>query len=133
MQRLRDEGGLSLLSVMVAVLILGITVVALSSATVQVLRTRTEATVRSVANIIATTYLEDVKTRRIKTLTSEDSVFVNELGHADPSGRFVRRLTVEPGPVTKSRLITVTVSYPAGAKGRGVIELVTIAYEGVEQ
>jgi hypothetical protein len=130
--RVRGESGAGLIGIMVAVLILGLTVVALSSATVQVLSTRTESTVRSVANIIATTYMEDVKTRRSKTLASEDSMYVNDLGHPDSGGRFIRELVVNSGPVPKSRLITVRVSYPAGAKGSGVVELVTIAYEGVE-
>jgi Tfp pilus assembly protein PilV len=126
------ESGAGLVEVLVAMIILGIAALALSGATLQILARHTDAALRSEASIIARTYMEDVRTRSVSSLTSEDSLRVDELGHADPNGHYVRRLTVVSGPVPKSRLITVQVSYDRGSAGTGMVEIVTIAYESFE-
>lgn len=127
------ESGAGLVEVLVAIIILGIAALALSGATIQILERHTDAALRSEASIVARTYMEDVRTRSVIGLTSEDALRVDELGHADANGHFVRLLTVLSGPVPKSRLITVQVSYDRGSAGTGMVELVTIAYESFEE
>lgn len=131
-QRLRCERGFSILTVLIAIVLVSVAAVALSGTTVYVLSLRTESTVRSTAVGIASAYMESVKTRRIATLASEAGTNVNGLGEPDASGSFVRSLSVEPGPIPKSKLLTVSVQYPRGRANMGRVELVTIVYEGLE-
>jgi type II secretory pathway pseudopilin PulG len=131
-QRLRCERGFSILTVLIAIVLVSVAAVALSGTTVYVLSLQTESTVRSTATGIASAYMESVKTRRISTLNSEAEAGINELGELDASGDYVRLLTVEAGPVARSKLVTITVKYPRGRANMGRVELVTIVYEGVE-
>ena len=135
-QQPNDESGFTLVTVMVAVVLVSVAVVALSGTSVYVLSLQTESTVRSAATGIASAYMEEVKTRRISRLASEAETNVNELGEDDAgpvSARlYVRTLVVKQGPAPSSRLVTVTVHYPRGRAKMGKVELVTIIYEGIE-
>ncbi len=131
-RRVVTESGFTILSVLVAVVLIGVAVVALSGTTVYVLSLQTEAGVRSTSAGLASAYMEAVKTRRMVALVSEPDTQINELGEVDETGVFVRRLTVGLGPAPRSKLVTVTVLYPRGMTGMGKVELVTIIYEGVE-
>jgi type II secretory pathway pseudopilin PulG len=127
-----SEGGFSILTVLIAIVLVTVAAVALSGTTVYVLSLQTESTVRSTATGIASAYMESVKTRRVSALNSEVEAVVDEVGDPDASGDYVRLLTVEGGPVPRSKLVTVTVKYPRGRARMGQVELVTIVYEGVE-
>ncbi len=129
---LHSETGFSILTVLIAIVLVTVAAVALSGTTVYVLSLQTESTVRSTATGIASAYMEAVKTRRVATLISEAEAGVDELGDLDAGGDYLRSLTVEAGPVPKSKLLTVTVKYPRGRARLGQVELVTIVYEGVE-
>ncbi|UCC71229.1 MAG: hypothetical protein JSV86_12645 [Gemmatimonadota bacterium] len=131
-QRGRSERGFSLLTVLIAIVLVSVAVVALSGTTVYVLSLRTESGVRATATGIAASYMEEVKTRRVLALASESGANVDELGDVDTAGQFVRSLIVAQGPVPNSKLLTITVLYPRGRAQMGKVELVTIVYEGLE-
>lgn len=124
------RGGFSILSVLIAVVLMGVGVAAVSSTSVYLLSLRTESTVRSTATGLAVTYMEEVKTRPTAGLASETSVTLNQQGEADPGGSFTREMVVGPGPVANSKLVEVKIGYPTGLGRRGEVELVTIVYEG---
>ena len=131
-EQLRCERGFSILTVLIAIVLISVAAVALSGTTVYVLSLQTESTVRSTATGIASAYMESIKTRRVSSLNSEAETGVNELGEPDADGGFARSLNVEAGPMQRSKLLTVTVKYPRGDANKGQVELVTIVYEGVE-
>lgn len=124
------RGGFSILSVLIAVVLMGVGVAAVSSTSVYLLSLRTESTVRSTATGLAVTYMEEVKTRPTAGLASESAVNINQQGQTDPDGSFTREMVVGTGPVANSKLVEVTVTYPTGLGRRGEVELVTIVYEG---
>lgn len=128
-----SERGFSLITVMIAVVLVAVAVVALSGTTIYVLSMQTESTVRSTASGIAAAYMEDVKTRSVATLASEAETAVNSMGGAPVAGEtnFLRELIVEDGAAPKSKLVTIVVKYPRGRAQMGRVELVTIVYEGV--
>ncbi len=129
-RRTREERGFSLLSVLIAVILMGVGVAAVSSTSVYLLSLQTEASVRSAATGLAVTYMEEVKTRPTNSLASEAVQTINELGRPDASGQFTRELKISNGPVTNSKLVEIEVTYPTGLGRRGSVELVTIIYEG---
>jgi Tfp pilus assembly protein PilV len=126
------ERGFSILTVLIAIVLVSVAAVALSGTTVYVLSLQTESTVRSTATGLAAAYMETVKTRRVVSLGSEAEANVNEVGELAAEGDFVRSLTVASGPVPRSKLVTITVKYPRGRAKMGQVELVTIVYEGVD-
>ena len=129
---LSSERGFSLLTVLIAVVLVSVAVVALSGTTVYVLSMQTESTTRSTAAGIAAAYMEEVKTRPVATLASESELAVDETGRVNTAQLdFMRELVVEAGPAPKSKLITIRVRYPRGRSRMGRVELVTIIYEGV--
>jgi Tfp pilus assembly protein PilV len=131
MRKVKSESGFGLVSTMVAMVLLGIAVTALSSSGMMVLAVHTDSAVRSAATAIASSYLEEVKARAPQALTSESAVRVNEDGVDDASGVYIRSLEVaaEEG-LAYTKRITVKVEYPNGMGRKGKVELVTVIYEG---
>ena len=129
-RRMRERGGFSILSVLIAVVLMGVGVAAVSSTSVYLLSLQTEAAVRSTSTGLAVTYMEDVKTRPTDSLASEPTESIDELGYIDASGGFTRELRVSPGPVANSELVEVEITYPTGLGRRGTVTLVTIIYSG---
>lgn len=127
---LASERGFSILTVLIAVVLVSVAVVALSGTTVYVLSIQTESSVRSSAAGFAAAYMEEIKTRNTTTLVSEPETSVYSSGLAQTAA-FLRELKVEDGAAPRSKLITVTVRYPRGRAQMGRVELVTIVYEGV--
>ena len=128
---LTSEHGFGLISTIVAMVLLGIAVTALSSSGMMVLAIHTDSAVRSAATAIAASYLEEVKARGPKTLTSESALKVNADGMDSQNGSFTRSLEVAPEaelPYTKR--VTVKVQYPNGMGRTGTVKLVTVIYEG---
>jgi type II secretory pathway pseudopilin PulG len=131
---LAEQRGFSLIAVLVAVVLVAVAVVALSGTIVYVLSMQSESTIRSTAAGIAAAYMEEVKARPVASLASEAAVAVDNTGRTT-SGvgeqAFLRELTVDAGPVPKSKLVKISVQYPRGSTRMGHIDLVTIIYEGV--
>lgn len=123
--------GFSMISVLVAIVLLGIGAVTLSSLTAALLSVETDASERSTATAIGVAYMEDVKTRPRDALASEEPVRVNAAGARDDAGAFVRALTVEDeASVIDADRLTVRVRYPRGLGRFGDVEVVTIVYRG---
>jgi Tfp pilus assembly protein PilV len=133
LKSLTSERGFGLISTMVAMVLLGIAVTALSSSGMMVLAIHTDSAVRSRATAIASSYLEEVKARQTATLASESAIKVNDDGVTNQAGHYIRSLEVaqeEELPYTKR--VTVKVQYPSGRGRTGTVELETIIYVGEE-
>lgn len=131
MRALHNLRGFGLLGTMIALVLLSIAVVALTSAGVYAVAARTQSTVRSEATAIAVSYLEEVKTREAKTIVSEAAVTVDKDGAADEAGPYVRSLEVlKEENLENAMRITVIVEYPTGRERTGKVKLVTILYQG---
>lgn len=129
----RDEAGFGLISVLVAMVLLAVGVVALSSSSAFLVSMQTDAAVRSTATSIAISYMEEVKRRPARALVSEGPTTVDETGQTDPAGRFVRKLTIRDDPSSPDVVqATVEVLYPAGFGRTKRVELITIIYRGNE-
>ncbi len=123
---MKGERGFTLLSVLIAIIMLSIGVVGLAGTIATVSSAHTETSTRSTALAIARGAMEDVRSREAKVLMSEAPVLVNDEGIPDASGRFTREVTVDE--INRQlRRITVTVSYP---RARKPVELVTMTYVG---
>ncbi len=131
LRRLNSEGGFGLVSTIVAMVLLGIAVTALSSSGMMALAVQTDSATRSAATAIASSYLEEVKARNPKTLASEAAAKVNDDGVADANGAYLRGLDVaSEQDLPYTRRISVRVTYPNGLGRMGTVELVTVIYEG---
>jgi Tfp pilus assembly protein PilV len=119
---------------MIAMVLLGIAVTALSSAGVYVVAMQTDSQVRSAATAIASSYLEQVKTREPTQVVSESTVKINEDGVDDNTGPFSRSVEVtDEAGLENTKRVTVKVEYRSGRGRTGTVELVTILYEGVDK
>jgi Tfp pilus assembly protein PilV len=120
-----------MVSVLVAIVLLSAGVVVLSSSSLFITSIQTDAQTRSIASSIALGYMEEVKTRERTSLAPEEPVRVNAIGEPDESGKFVRRLMVDPEPsVVDAVKLAVWVRYPSGMGRWREIEVVTIIYVG---
>ncbi len=117
------------MSVLVALVMLSVLVVAVGASTITSVSMKTEAKTRATAGSIAAAYLEELKTRDPLTLVTEAPERVDETGQLDPAGSFERSVKVSSGPSPNTRLVEVVVSYPRGSISRGTLKLVTIIYE----
>jgi type II secretory pathway pseudopilin PulG len=124
MSRRRGARGFTLVSVLLAVLMLTIGLVALARA--QALLTSAESTVssRSVALALASTYVEQLRGRDPWTLVPEAPVVVDGEGVPAAAGPY-RRSTVITLDQTNLVRVRVLVTYP---RGPVPIELTTLIY-----
>jgi Tfp pilus assembly protein PilV len=129
----RSQAGFGIVSVLVAIVLIAIGVVALSSSSAFMVSLQTDAAERTRASAIALAYMEQVKTRLPTSIATEAEVAVNETGTEDTGGRFLRSLTVVEEPDTPDAVrATVEVQYPSGFGRRRTLELVTVIYVGNE-
>ncbi|UCF18380.1 MAG: prepilin-type N-terminal cleavage/methylation domain-containing protein [Gemmatimonadota bacterium] len=125
------ERGFGLVSVLVAMVLIAVAAVALSSSSAFMASLQTDASERATAAAIAIGYMEDVKMRRPTDLASEEPVRVNGTGAPDVGGAFVRSITVEREESVPDALrVTVAVDYPAGFGRTRTVELVTVIDRG---
>lgn len=130
-QRFECERGFGLISVLVAMVLLAVGVVALSSSSAFLVSLQTDTAVRSTATSLAIAYMEDVKKRPPRTLVSEALVRVNDVGDEDDAGHFVRSLSVAEAVAAPDLIkVAVEVRYLAGMGRSGRVNLVTIVYRG---
>ncbi len=123
---MRGERGFTLLSVLIAIVMLSIGVVGLAGTIATVSSAHMETATRSTALAIARGAMEDVRSREAKVLVSEAPVIVDDEGKPNAGGRFTREVTVEEMN-RQLRRITVRVSYP---RARKPVELTTMTYVG---
>jgi Tfp pilus assembly protein PilE len=118
--------GFTLVSVIVAVALLTIGVLALSRTTTSVTYAQTSATSRTVALAIARAHMERVRSRNPWTLAPEPPVRVDATGALDAEGKFLRSVEVLEEAPNLLR-VTVEVTYP---RGIDPVKLVTLTYRG---
>jgi type IV pilus assembly protein PilV len=109
----RARAGFTLISVIIAMVLLSVGVLALAGANATALRVYNTEGVRTNAVQIARSHVETLRGRDPSTLTSEPSVAVNELGTPTVGGRYQRSVTVTTLEPTLLNL-TVTVTAPVG-------------------
>jgi hypothetical protein len=127
----RAESGFGIVSVLVAIVLIAIGVVALSSSSAFMVSLQTDAAERSRASAIGVAYMERVKTRPPDEIVTEAPVRVDETGAPAADGAFIRSLTVEPEPSASDAVrATVEVNYPSGFGRRRTLELETVIFTG---
>ena len=121
---IKNQRGYSLVSMLVAMVLLTVGVVALMRTTGEIVEGYGTTSIRTTALSIARGYLEELRTRDPATLVTEAAVTVNDSGVADVNGNFSRSVTVT-SPQGNLRQVVVTVNFPRAARP---IELVTLVF-----
>ncbi len=122
----RPDAGFTLISVMVAIILLSIGITSVSQVLTQSVAMQTIVGMRTTGLDVARSYMEEVRGRDPLTLTSESEVRVNDRGEVDSDGRFLRELTIQTVDlhlVEATVIVTLPRSNP--------IRLVTWIYDGV--
>jgi Tfp pilus assembly protein PilV len=126
---MKREAGFTLISVMIAVVMLMVGIVALSRTGTMVVRAHTVAAARTTALIIARGHMEWVRGVDPANLVSASPQTVNAEGVQDPNGQFVRSVKVEDAARNLKRIV-VTVDYPRS--NHHPVELVTLTFVNAE-
>ncbi len=123
---MRREDGFTIISVLVAIVMLSIGILALSRSGTQAMAAQTIAGNRSTALSIARAHMEAVRSRPADEVLSESPIKVDETGTASSSGAFTRSVVVR---TIRHNLkeVRVIVEFPRSTMP---IELVTLAYVG---
>lgn len=123
---MRREDGFTIISVLVAIVMLSVGILALSRSGTQSMAAQTLAGNRSTALSIGRSYMEAVRSRPPDQVVSESAIAVDETGTASPNGAFTRSVFVT---VVRHNLkeVRVIVAFP---RSRVPVELVTLAYVG---
>ena len=122
----RPDAGFSLISVMVAIILLSIGVVSVSQVLTQSVMMQTIVAMRTTGLDIARSYMEEVKGRDPLTIASEAAVAVNDRGVEDGNGSFTRELIVESVDLHLDQVVVI-ITLPRS----NPIRLVTWIYDGV--
>ena len=122
----RPDAGMSLISVMIAIILLSIGITSISQVLTQSVAMQTIVAMRTTGLDVARSYMEEVKGRDPLTLVSEAEVQVNDRGEADSSGSFVRELTIQAVDLHLVEAVVI-VRLPRS----NPIRLVTWIYDGV--
>ena len=123
---MRREDGFTIISVLVAIVMLSMGILALSHSGVQAMAAQTLAGNRSTALGIGRAYMEAVRSRPPDQVQSESPIKVDATGTTSPNGVFTRSVEVK---VVRHNLkeILVIVEFP---RSKVPVELVTLAYVG---
>jgi Tfp pilus assembly protein PilV len=121
---MRRESGFTLISVLIAMVLLSVGIMALSRASGEVITARTNASIKVNALAIARGHMERIRAQRPQEVTPESPVQVNAAGVIDGNGPYTRSVIVESVDVTLIK-VTVQVDYPRAAQP---VELVTLIY-----
>lgn len=119
------EAGFTLVSVMIAVCLLSLGLMALAKAQGVLARSETDTANRSSALAIAQGYTEVVRSRDPATLVSETATLVDANGTVNLGGKYSRSTTVSSDAPNLLRVI-VTVTYP---RAQSPLQIVTLIYK----
>jgi type II secretory pathway pseudopilin PulG len=122
----RGKRGFTLISVLIAVVMLSVGLLALAKVQSSIVRTQRETSLRSTALSVARSYVEEIRSRDPWTLVSGAPVRVDLRGQLAANGPLTRRTIVVQDAVNLLR-ITVQVDYPGQ---RQPVQLITMAYRG---
>lgn len=120
----RTQRGFTLLSVLIAISMLTLGLMALARTQTALVRAQSTTAARAAALAIAQGYVEVLRSRDTATLVSEAAVAVDGLGQPSPQGRFGRS-TVVTTDAPNLRRVVVQVSYPRSLLP---IELTTLIF-----
>jgi Tfp pilus assembly protein PilV len=122
----RAEAGFTLVSVILAIVILSIGLLALARAQAVLVKAQGMTANRNVALTIARDYTEVLRSRDPWGITNEAATAVNERGVVIGTGKYTRTVTTA---VTAPNLLQVTISvtYP---RGPVPIDIITLIYRG---
>jgi type IV pilus modification protein PilV len=118
--------GFTLISVLVAVVMLSVGLLALAKVQSTLVKTQRDTNLRSVALTVARSYVEEIRSRDPWTLASEAPVQVDLQGRAAAGGPLTRSTTVIEDTDNLLR-ITVRIDYPGMNQP---VQLITMAYRG---
>ncbi len=121
----RPNAGYSLVSVLIALLLLAVGVISLSNVLTQSVSMQTVMSTRTSALYIAQAHMEDLKSRDPITLASESAVAVDERGQPDVNGIFTRSVVVDSAG---RNLMSVVVSVTT-PRSNNPIQLTTWVYD----
>ena len=122
----RSRGGFTLISVMVALVMLSVGLLALAKVQSSLVKTQRDTNLRAVALTVARSYVEDIRSRDPWTLASEAPVKVDLQGRVAAAGPLTRSTTVTADAGNLLR-ITVQIDYPGQTQP---VQLITMAYRG---
>jgi Tfp pilus assembly protein PilV len=122
----RARGGFTLISVMVALVMLSVGLLALAKVQSSLVKTQRDTNLRATALTVARSYVEDLRSRDPWTLASEAAVKVDLQGRPAAAGPLTRSTTVTQDSANLLR-ITVQVDYPGQNQP---VQLITMAYRG---
>ena len=123
---MRARRGFTLISMMVALVLLIVGVSALATANGSTVKLQTLAQNRTNAIALARSYVEQVRTRDPWMVESESAIRLNSDGTASSTGAYVRTLTVRE---TRNNLVEVEVrvDYPRASQP---VKLITSLFRG---
>ena len=122
----KRNDGFTIISVLVAIVMLSMGILALSRTGTMAMAAQTNAGLRTTALAIARAHMERVRSRPAVDVLSESPVQVDETGTVVSGGRFTR--SVEVATIRHNlKQIKVIVAFP---RGRAPVELLTLAYVG---
>lgn len=123
---MRRRDGFTLISVMIAMVLLTVGLLGLSRALGAVVATQHNAASRTAALEIGRSFMEQVRATPPDDLETEVAVNVDGTGEPDPAGVYVRTMTVSPEAANLLKVV-LTVDFP---RAREPVELVTYIYKG---
>ncbi len=123
---MRRKDGFTIISVLVAIVMLSIGILALSRTGTQAMAAQTLAGNRTTALAIGRSYMEAVRSRPPDQVVSESAVTVDETGTVNSNGVFTRSVEVR-GVSHNLKEVRVIVEFP---RSKRPIELVTLAFVG---
>lgn len=123
---IKRNDGYTIISVLVAIVMLSIGILALSRTGTMAMAAQNTAGLRTTALAIARAHMERVRSRPAIDVVSESPVQVNETGLVVTGGRYTR--SVEVADVRHNlKEVKVIVAFPNGTVP---VELITLAYVG---
>ncbi len=122
----RRRDGFTLISVMMAVMLLTVGLLALGRTQTVLLGAQATAASRTSSLSVARSYMEEVRARDPWVLVSESETRISLDGRVDGSGPLRRALSVDEA---QDNLLRVTVTV-AGTRSDEPVELVTYVYKG---
>ena len=122
--RPQNEAGFTLVSVLIAITLLTVGLMALAKTQTVMVQTQAGVATRSTALAIAQGYTEVIRSRDPATLVSEAAVSVDDQGQPSAQGKFSRS-TVVTDDATNLVRVRVQVDYP---RARMPIEIITLIY-----
>ena len=124
-QSRNNQGGFTLVSVLVAITLLTIGLMALARTQSVMVKAQSTMATRSTALVIAQTYTEIIRSRDPATLASEAPVQVDATGQPNAAGQY-RRSTVVTNDATNLLRVTISVDFPQSVSP---IQIITLIYK----